>query len=118
MLVPRRRAGSIDITRHSTCTSWCGHLAGAASSSAVADATPTPQQSKAADKKVKNIASTFAPRASGNTGKNPAVRGSTLYNIFTVQAWICMALGGLLSFNVLFPSNEPDLWRLMGCAYS
>jgi hypothetical protein len=25
-------------------------------------------------------------------------------------------IGGLLSFNVLLPSDEPDVWRLMGCA--
>lgn len=25
-----------------------------------------------------------------------------------------MLLGGALSFNFLFPSNEPDIWRLMG----
>ena len=24
-------------------------------------------------------------------------------------------IGGLLSFNVLFPSDQPDIWRLMGC---
>jgi hypothetical protein len=74
--------------------------------------------SAAADKNVKNIASTFAPRASGNTGKNPAVKGSVLYDIFTYQAWVCMGLGGLLSFNILFPSDQPDIWRLMGCVFS
>jgi hypothetical protein len=25
-----------------------------------------------------------------------------------------MLLGGALSFNLIFPSNEPDIWRLMG----
>ena len=81
------------------------------SATAAPKATAVPQ---AADKSVKNIAATFAPRASGNTGKNPAVQGSVLYGIFTWQAWICCALGGLLSYNLIFPSNEPDLWRLMG----
>jgi hypothetical protein len=76
------------------------------------------QTERVADKKVKDIAATFAPRASGSTGKNPAVKGSVLYDIFTWQGWICMALGGLLSYNVLFPSDEPDIWRLMGCAFA
>jgi hypothetical protein len=64
---------------------------------------------------VKNIAQTFAPRASGNTGKNPATKGSVLYDIFTYQAWILMAVGGLLSYNLIFPSDKPDIARLMGC---
>jgi len=62
----------------------------------------------------RKIAATFAPRASGNTGKNPAVRGSLLYDIFIWQAYLSAAFGGLLAFNVLFPSTEPDIWRLMG----
>lgn len=74
------------------------------------------EAAKKADKNVKSIATTFAPRASGNTGKNPAVKGTVLYTVFDVQAWACMAIGGLLSFNVLFPSDQPDIWRLMGCA--
>eukprot|EP01025_Chloroclados_australasicus_P006711 TRINITY_DN12139_c0_g3_i2.p1 TRINITY_DN12139_c0_g3~~TRINITY_DN12139_c0_g3_i2.p1 ORF type:complete len:207 (+),score=13.47 TRINITY_DN12139_c0_g3_i2:108-728(+) len=82
-----------------------------ASESEGAEAKPSKLE---ADKSVKNIASTFAPRASGNTGKNPAVKGTTLYNVFTVQAWACLVLGGLLSYNVIFPSDQPDLWRLMG----
>lgn len=72
--------------------------------------------SKATDKSVKNIAQTFAPRASGNTGSNPATKGSVLYDIFTYQAWILMVVGGLLSFNLIFPSDKPDIARLMGCA--
>ncbi|KAJ7543783.1 hypothetical protein O6H91_09G052500 [Diphasiastrum complanatum] len=62
---------------------------------------------------VKKTASTFAPRAS-TARKNPAVPGSTLYTVFEVQGYLSMALGGLLSFNLIFPSNEPDIWRLMG----
>lgn len=64
-------------------------------------------------KAVQKTAATFAPRAS-TASKNPAVPGSTLYNVFEVQAYVCMLLGGALSFNLLFPSNEPDIWRLMG----
>ena len=62
---------------------------------------------------VQKTASTFAPRASSAT-KNPAVPGSALYIVFEVQGYVSMLLGGALSFNLLFPSNEPDIWRLMG----
>lgn len=64
-------------------------------------------------KVVQKTAATFAPRAS-TASKNPAVPGSVLYTVFEVQAYACMLFGGVLSFNLLFPSNEPDLWRLMG----
>ncbi|MCL7022329.1 hypothetical protein MKW94_018095 [Papaver nudicaule] len=64
-------------------------------------------------KAVQKTAATFTPRAS-TASKNPAVPGSTLYTVFEVQAYVSMLLGGLLSFNVIFPSNEPDVWRLMG----
>lgn len=62
---------------------------------------------------VKKTAATFAPRSSTKS-KNPAVPGSTLYTVFEVQGYVSMALGGLLSYNLVFPSSEPDLWRLMG----
>src|ERR1035438_2796389 len=62
---------------------------------------------------VQKTAATFAPRASTAT-KNPAVQGSTLYTVFEVQGYASMLLGGALSFNLIFPSNEPDIWRLMG----
>lgn len=64
-------------------------------------------------KVVNKTAATFAPRAS-TARKNPAVPGSALYTIFEVQAYASMLVGGVLSFNLLFPSNEPDIWRLMG----
>ncbi|XP_065861206.1 protein RESISTANCE TO PHYTOPHTHORA 1, chloroplastic isoform X2 [Euphorbia lathyris] len=64
-------------------------------------------------KAVQKTAATFAPRAS-TASKNPAVPGSALYSVFEVQAYISMLLGGALSFNLIFPSNEPDIWRLMG----
>ncbi|PRQ26200.1 hypothetical protein RchiOBHm_Chr6g0291981 [Rosa chinensis] len=64
-------------------------------------------------KVVQKTAATFAPRAS-TASKNPAVPGSVLYTVFEVQAYACMLLGGVLSYNLIFPSNEPDLWRLMG----
>ncbi|KAL6968382.1 transcriptional repressor [Sarracenia purpurea var. burkii] len=62
---------------------------------------------------VQKTAATFAPRASTAT-KNPAVPGSTLYTVFEIQGYASMLLGGALSFNLIFPSNEPDIWRLMG----
>ncbi|XP_010506853.1 PREDICTED: uncharacterized protein LOC104783393 [Camelina sativa] len=64
-------------------------------------------------KVVNKTAATFAPRAS-TASKNPAVPGTTLYKVFEVQAYASMFVGGVLSFNLLFPSNEPDLWRLIG----
>lgn len=62
---------------------------------------------------VQKTAATFAPRASTAT-KNPAVPGTVLYTVFEVQGYVSLLLGGALSFNLLFPSNEPDIWRLMG----
>ncbi|EEF37639.1 protein RESISTANCE TO PHYTOPHTHORA 1, chloroplastic [Ricinus communis] len=64
-------------------------------------------------KAVQKTAATFAPRASTAT-KNPAVPGTALYTVFEVQGYASMLLGGALSFNLIFPSNEPDIWRLMG----
>lgn len=58
-------------------------------------------------------AATFAPRAS-TASKNPAVPGTVLYTVFEVQGYVSMFLGGALSFNLIFPSDEPDIWRLMG----
>uniref|UniRef100_A0A7N0U2D2 Uncharacterized protein n=1 Tax=Kalanchoe fedtschenkoi TaxID=63787 RepID=A0A7N0U2D2_KALFE len=69
--------------------------------------------SKDLKKVVQKTAATFAPRASTAT-KNPAVPGSTLYTVFEVQGYATMLLGGALSFNLILPSNEPDIWRLMG----
>ncbi|KAL3647916.1 transcriptional repressor [Castilleja foliolosa] len=75
-----------------------------------------PNQS-ALDKDLKKVvqktAATFAPRASTAT-KNPAKPGTILYQVFEVQAYASLLLGGALSFNLIFPSNEPDIWRLMG----
>lgn len=31
-----------------------------------------------------------------------------------VQAWAALAVGGLLSFNLLLPSEDPNIARLMG----
>lgn len=62
---------------------------------------------------VQKTAATFAPRAS-TASKNPAVPGTVLYAVFEVQGYVSLLLGGALSFNLIFPSNEPDLWRLMG----
>ncbi|KAF3794552.1 hypothetical protein EJ110_NYTH07095 [Nymphaea thermarum] len=78
---------------------------------------PLASSSSPIDKDLKKVvqktAATFAPRASTAT-KNPAVPGTTLYTVFEVQGYASMFLGGVLSFNLIFPSNEPDIWRLMG----
>ena len=66
-------------------------------------------------KSARKIAGTFAPRASTPAGKkNPAFKGSTLYTIFEVQAYASLVVGALLSYNVLLPSDEPTIARLMG----
>ncbi|XP_020254725.1 uncharacterized protein LOC109831738 [Asparagus officinalis] len=72
-----------------------------------------PLSEKDIKKAVQKTAATFAPRASTAT-KNPAVPGTALYTVFEVQGYASMLLGGVLSFNLIFPSNEPDIWRLMG----
>uniref|UniRef100_A0A383VPR9 Uncharacterized protein n=1 Tax=Tetradesmus obliquus TaxID=3088 RepID=A0A383VPR9_TETOB len=74
----------------------------------------TPSLDQQLTKLTRQTAGTFAPRASGSTGKNPAVKGSVLYNVFEVQAWVALLAGGLLSFNVIFPTDEPSIARLMG----
>lgn len=68
---------------------------------------------KEVTKFARSAATTFAPRASGAV-KNPAFKGSVLYTVFEVQAWLALAVGGLLSFNIIFPSDQPDIARLMG----
>ncbi|XP_021280445.1 uncharacterized protein LOC110413807 [Herrania umbratica] len=78
--------------------------------------TPSPSTApldKDLKKVVQKTAATFAPRASTAT-KNPAVPGTALYTVFEVQGYVSMLLGGALSFNLIFPSNQPDIWRLMG----
>ncbi|KAG6487559.1 hypothetical protein ZIOFF_056147 [Zingiber officinale] len=72
-----------------------------------------PISDKDIKKVVQKTVATFAPRASTAT-KNPAVPGTALYTVFEVQGYASMFLGGALSFNLIFPSNEPDIWRLMG----
>ena len=59
-------------------------------------------------------AGTFAPKASGPTGKNPAQPGTLLYNLFTVQGYASLAVGGLLAFNVVAPSEGPSVTRALG----
>ncbi|XP_015891568.1 protein RESISTANCE TO PHYTOPHTHORA 1, chloroplastic [Ziziphus jujuba] len=77
----------------------------------------TPLTAAPLDKDLKKVvqktAATFAPRAS-TASKNPAVPGTVLYTVFEVQGYVSMLFGGVLSFNLIFPSNEPDIWRLMG----
>lgn len=81
--------------------------------------TPTPSKSlsptieKDIKKVVQKAAGTFAPRAS-TAQRNPAVPGSALYTVFEVQGYLSMVFGGALAFNLIFPSSEPDIWRLMG----
>lgn len=70
--------------------------------------------SKSMSRTAKKVASTFAPRSSTARGKNPAVKGSVLYTVFEVQAALSLVAGGLLAFNVVLPSDEPSIARLMG----
>uniref|UniRef100_A0A061S3G0 Resistance to phytophthora 1 protein n=1 Tax=Tetraselmis sp. GSL018 TaxID=582737 RepID=A0A061S3G0_9CHLO len=65
-------------------------------------------------KEINKLAATFAPRQSGPAKKNPAVPGSVLYTVFDVQAWLGLVVGGLLSFNVIFPTDDPSIPRLLG----
>ena len=65
-------------------------------------------------KNAAKIAGTFAPRSSTAKGKNPAFKGSALYTIFEVQAYLSLVVGSMLSYNVLLPSDEPNIARLMG----
>lgn len=88
-----------------------GEDGGVKVSTSKADAGPSVE--KDLKKVVQKTAATFAPRASTAT-KNPAVPGTTLYSIFEIQGYVSMLLGGALSYNLIFPSNEPDIWRLMG----
>ena len=69
---------------------------------------------KSVSKTAKKVASTFAPRSSTARGKNPAVKGSALYAVFEAQAALSLVAGGLLAFNVVLPSDEPSITRLMG----
>jgi len=68
---------------------------------------------KELSKSARKIASTFAPRAS-TASKNPAFKGSALYTIFEVQAYLSLVAGALLSYNIVLPSDEPNIARLMG----
>ena len=65
-------------------------------------------------KNAAKIAGTFAPHSSTAKGKNPAFKGSALYTIFEVQAYLSLVVGSMLSYNVLLPSDEPNIARLMG----
>lgn len=126
------------------------HAAGAAAP--LPRAGSTLSLDKQLSKLTKQTATTFAPRASGAV-KNPAIKGSTLYQVrarpagrsdrlgpaharctrrhaarqlashgaaplaaqvFEVQAWAALLVGGLLSFNLLLPSESPDIPRLLG----
>eukprot|EP00884_Botryococcus_braunii_P021562 jgi/Botrbrau1/808/Bobra.0352s0005.1 len=82
-------------------------------STAQAPEGPNLDVNKEVTKFARGAATTFAPRASGAV-KNPAYKGSLLYTIFEVQAWASLVVGGLLSFNLLFPSDKPDIARLIG----
>lgn len=89
---------------------------GGASAASSAEKQPppvNPKIEKELKKAVQKTAATFAPRASTAT-KNPAMPGTALYTVFEVQGYASMLMGGALSFNLVFPSNEPDIWRLMG----
>mmetsp|Transcript_3739 Transcript_3739/g.9430 ORF Transcript_3739/g.9430 Transcript_3739/m.9430 type:complete len:251 (-) Transcript_3739:90-842(-) len=61
----------------------------------------------------RKIAGTYAPRSS-TAKKNPAVKGSLLYTIFEAQAVLSIVVGGLLAYNVIFPSEGPTIARMLG----
>ena len=65
---------------------------------------------------VNKTANAFAPKASGRKpgSKNPAYPGSVLYTVFEVQAWLSILVGGLLAFNLIWPTEQPDIPRLIG----
>jgi len=110
-LVPARRGAFVRVRAQEGGAEGDGPAAATETASPKsAPKTVTPQVAK----EINKIANTMAPRASGAAKKNPAVPGSLLYQIFDVQAWLAVVVGGLLSFNVLFPSDEPDIARLMG----
>lgn len=79
--------GSWLLTRGLACA------AEAESSSATTTTAPAADISKELNKFTRQTASTFAPRPSTAT-KNPAFKGSLLYDIFEWQAWISLVLGG------------------------
>ena len=60
------------------------------------------------NKFVKKTATTFAPSSSGDgeKKKNPATKGTALYAVFEVQAYLAIVVGGLLAFNVIYPSRN------------
>eukprot|EP00252_Welwitschia_mirabilis_P013847 TRINITY_DN3055_c0_g1_i4.p1 TRINITY_DN3055_c0_g1~~TRINITY_DN3055_c0_g1_i4.p1 ORF type:complete len:180 (+),score=28.53 TRINITY_DN3055_c0_g1_i4:155-694(+) len=105
---PEKRADSDEESQQSSNASSSASTETKGSSSS-----SSPAVSKNIKKTVLKTAATFAPRAS-SPQKNPAVPGTALYTVFEVQGYVSMVLGGVLSFNLLFPSNEPDIWRLMG----
>ena len=55
----------------------------------------------------RDAATTFAPRPSGAT-KNPAYKGSLLYTIFEVQAYVCLMVSDFhLSMSQVFCMQGP-----------
>eukprot|EP00198_Chlamydomonas_reinhardtii_P006288 XP_001695624.1 predicted protein [Chlamydomonas reinhardtii] len=73
----------------------------------------TPSVEKDILRSTRQIAGTFAPRSSTKS-KNPATKGTVLYDVFEWQSWICLVAGGLLSFNIIWPTDEPSIPRLLG----
>uniref|UniRef100_A0A7S0RAW0 Uncharacterized protein n=1 Tax=Pyramimonas obovata TaxID=1411642 RepID=A0A7S0RAW0_9CHLO len=76
--------------------------------------------SKELNKAVSKAAATFAPRSS-TAKKNPATKGTVLYSVFEVQAYVAVVVGALLAYNVIWPSEvsaagvvDPTIARLMG----
>lgn len=71
-----------------------------------------PASGEQADKRLHVSAPAYMPRQP-NKGCHqllPHLRSRLLQ----VQAWAALAVGGLLSFNLLLPSDEPNIARLMG----
>jgi len=61
----------------------------------------------------RKTAATFAPRSS-SASKNPAVKGTVLYNVFILQSVVAAIVGGLAAYNVIWPTDEPSIPRLLG----
>jgi hypothetical protein len=64
---------------------------------------------------VSKVGATFAPGARGDgKSKNPATKGTVLYQVFEVQAYLAVVVGGLLAYNIIWPTDDPSIPRLIG----
>ena len=61
----------------------------------------------------RKTAATFAPRSS-TAKKNPATKGTLLYNVFIWQSVLATIIGGLAAYNIIYPTDDPSIPRLLG----